>query len=245
MIVGLEGGMGNQLFQLAFGLSLAKRRGEECFFTKHRLDHDPNGRVYELGHFAADVKIVEREEPPITQDTWYFNPDPQGNSFTGHWQSEKYFDEPIVRAATRLKDCYVPLIPRSPSCAIHVRRGDYLLPDRIAYHGNVGPDYYARAMNAIRAKEPWIHFYVFSDDPLWCQSNFPTATVVHDNPAHIDLWMMGLCDHAIIPNSTFGWWGAWLGDTTKDRIVIAPARWFACGLNSSDVVPERWLKFEN
>ena len=53
---------------------------------------------------------------------------------------------------------------------------------------------------------------------------------------------MSLCDHAIIPNSTFGWWGAWLGDEKPDRIVIAPEKWFAVGLNYSDVIPDRWLK---
>ena len=108
MIVALEGGMGNQLFQMAFGLSVAKARGEECFFTTHKFSCDPNGRVYELGHFAADVKLTEREEESILWDSWYYNPavyDKQWKSFAGHWQTEKYFDVPLVRAATTTGSC--------------------------------------------------------------------------------------------------------------------------------------------
>ena len=257
MIVGLEGGMGNQLFQLAFGLSVAKRRGEECFFTRYRLDSDPNGRKYELDHFAVDVKIVEREEPPILADTWYYNPgvyDPQWKSFTGHWQSEKYFDEMLVRSALRLHDWsskqtlrMAMQIESQPSCFIHVRRGDYTLPDRIAYHGNVSENYYHRAIEHIRSQVPDVRFFVFSDEPFWCQDAFPRCTIVAHNQeaAHEDLWLMSLCNHAIICNSTFSWWGAYLGDMQNNRIVIAPNRWFVVSLNSSDVLPERWLKIDN
>lgn len=259
MIVGLEGGMGNQLFQLAFGLSVAKRRGEECFFTRYRLDHDPNGRIYELHHFAAEVQIVPQETPPVLADTWYYNPgvyDPQWKSFTGHWQTEKYFDATLVRKelSFRLAENYkwttmlmAAEIVSSPSCFLHVRRGDYTLPDRIAYHGNVSLSFYDRAISYIEDRIPGVRFFVFSDDPDWCKAAFPRFTIVDHNQeaAHEDLWLMSLCNHAIIPNSTFGWWGCWLGDTQHNRIVIASNRWFACSLNASDVVPERWLKFEN
>lgn len=252
MIVGLEGGMGNQLFQLAFGLSVAKKRGEKCFFTTHRFTSDPNGRKYELDHFAADVKLVEREEAPILWDSWYYNPavsDPQWKSFCGHWQTEKYFDEPLVRAAAAIKidnanNPYVYEIQKQPSCFIHVRRTDTLKQAEIEYHGRCSDAYYKRAIQHIRNKDPYVRFFVFSDDPDWCRDSFlKDFTVVNGNPAHEDLWLMSMCNHAILPNSTFGWWGAWLGDQQKDRIVIAPSKWFNVGLNYSDVVPARWLKF--
>ena len=258
MIVGIEGGMGNQLFQLAFGKSVAKRRGEELFFTRHRIDSDPNGRVFELDHFAGgqDLKFVEHEEPPVVADNWYFNQTvwTQGNSFTGHWQTEKYFDAPLVRELCALakppsaeSELLASLIREGPSCAIHVRRGDYLLPDRLACHGNVSQNFYCAAVQYVMDRVPDVRFFVFSDDPEWCKENFKWATVVDHNQqaAHEDLWLMSLCNHAIFPNSTFGWWGAWLGDTQPNRIVIGPKRWFVIGQNSSDVLPERWLKFDN
>ena len=258
MIVGIEGGLGNQLFQMAFGYSVAKRRNEELFFTRHRIDSDPNGRVFELHHFVGgqDMKFVEHEEPPVVADNWYFNQTvwTQGKSFTGHWQSEKYFDEPLVRKLVTLQELpsaetmkMALEIQSGPSCGIHVRRGDYLLPDRLACHGNVTPDFYKRAMECTWAKDPWVRFFMFSDDPEWCKANFPNCTVVEHNQqaAHEDLWLGSLCNHFIFPNSTFGWWQAWLGDTQPNRIVIGPKRWFVIGQNSSDVIPERWLKFDN
>ena len=257
--MGIEGGMGNQLFQLAFGKSVAKRRGEELFFTRYRIDSDPNGRVYELHHFKGgqDLKFVEHEEPPVVADNWYFNQTvwTQGKSFTGHWQSEKYFDAPLVRELMQLQEppfdaeWFANDICKRPSCMVHVRRGDYLLPDRLACHGNVSMDFYKRAMDYVRANVPGVRFFVFSDDYEWCGANMTSwdthAIGAFPDKAHVDLWLMSLCNHAIFPNSTFGWWGAWLGDTQPNRIVIGPSRWFVIGQNSSDVIPDRWLKFDN
>jgi len=256
MIVGLEGGMGNQLFQLAFGVSVAARRKEELFFTKHRLDHDPNGRTYLLDRFAYDVRLVDKEEPPIIQDTFYFNQTvwTQGHSFVGWWQTEKYFNPKLVRETIQIRwlPCLQTMemareILKQPSAFLHVRRTDYLTPASRACHGNVGMAFYNHARAYILNRFPDVRFFVFSDDPEWCKGAFPECTVVDHNQAkpQEDLWLMSLCNHAVFPNSTFGWWGAWLGDEQPNRIVIGPKRWFVIGQNSSDVIPERWLKFDN
>ena len=53
---------------------------------------------------------------------------------------------------------------------------------------------------------------------------------------------MSLCDHAVIANSSFGWWGAWLGEDA-DSVVAAPRVWFRnVPYDTGDVVPERWLR---
>ena len=58
-----------------------------------------------------------------------------------------------------------------------------------------------------------------------------------------DLCLMTLCTDAIIANSSFSWWGAWLIDRS-DKVVIAPKNWFgpAAGLNVNDLIPEEWIK---
>jgi hypothetical protein len=257
MIVCLEGGMGNQLFQMAFGYSVAERRNEQLFFNRRRLESDPNGRVFELHHFRGGKDMEFRdEEPPVVADNWYFNQTvwTQGKTFTGHWQTEKYFDAPLVRCVLRVespisKDSYMlgHKIINHPSAFLHIRRTDYLTPAALACHGNVGIGFYRNAMDYIRAKVPKVNFYVFSDDPEWCRGAFPDCTVVGHNQekAYEDLWLMSLCQHAVFPNSTFGWWGAWLGDHKLNRIVIGPKRWFVIGQNSADVIPGRWMKFDN
>lgn|SRR5208337_1588594 len=265
MIVGLEGGLGNQMFQLAFGKSVSKARGEEIFFTKWRFDEDPS-RSYGLDVFDTKIWIVSEDVPPLIREPFFrYNPEIYTmpiTTFTGHFQTEKYFDKPLVRSLFRLKNPpsdesrSVALdILRQPSCFVHFRRTDNLLPEKMAYHGMPSRAYYASAMNHIALNVPGVKFFFFSDEPRWCKETFPEYTTVDCNPMstkghpgreHEDLWLMGLCHHGIIANSTFSWWGAWLGDTRSERIVVAPKTWFgpASPMDSCDIVPERWLRFE-
>lgn len=152
----------------------------------------------------------------------------------GYWQNETYFAHIAEDIRT---ECQV-VTPPSPanadmarqieSCAsvsLHVRRGDFLdvAPDAVCTQ-----DYYLSALDAIRsriAEDPVV--FVFSDDPDWARSNlsFPVQTVVVDlngaDAAHEDLRLMARCRHNIISNSTFSWWGAWIG-SPRDRIVVGP-----------------------
>jgi hypothetical protein len=159
------------------------------------------------------------------------------------------------------------LITRTPvSAFIHVRRSDNLAPAGLTFHGLLDPRTYQQAgADYIRVRVPGVHFFVFSDDPEWCHANMqaPDTTIIDCNPmsgtcdanGHIqrgrvgreveDLYLMSLCRHAVIANSSFSWWGAWLNKEQGDRIVVAPKAWFAVGPNvadSTDIVPERWVR---
>jgi len=60
-----------------------------------------------------------------------------------------------------------------------------------------------------------------------------------------DMRLMSNCKHNIIANSSFSWWGAWLNNN-KEKIVIAPKKWFNDGrINQDDVIPSEWIKLEN
>lgn len=156
----------------------------------------------------------------------------------GYFQSPLYFAGIADELRTELNSILSNAVPLSKelrarmmvpnSVAVHVRRKDYLdLPifqvcDR---------DYYLDSMNEIRARLTTARFFVFSDDPAWCKSEFKSPDVeVMDsgplgvNPLH-DLRLMSLASHHLIANSSYSWWGAWLG-LKSGQIVLMPDRWY-------------------
>jgi hypothetical protein len=50
-----------------------------------------------------------------------------------------------------------------------------------------------------------------------------------------------MCNHHIIANSSFSWWGAWL-NPKREKIVIAPRKWFANQTDANDLLPQSWIK---
>jgi hypothetical protein len=175
----------------------------------------------------------------------------------GYWQSEKYFAwnrgrllqdiqlAAVLSAGTPLLD----EIRSTRSVALHIRRGDYVSHAAAAqFHGLCDMAYYHAAINALKARFPDIHVFVFSDEPAWARANLrldvPTD-YVDANPTdkgHIDLELMRQCQHHVIANSSFSWWGAWLCDS-HEQGVYAPGRWFADpGTDASDVIPARWIR---
>lgn len=253
MIVRLMGGLGNQMFQYAFGASVAQARHEKLWFSNQYL----GGRAYGLHAFQAQVEFTPEtsslyREAGFSFDSHALRAPHPNTTFVGYWQTEKYFDTVLVRHAFTLRNTpsqrslgVAEDINRArPSAFIHIRRGDYLTPTTAAYHGSPSMEYYRAGMQHLRAAYPDTRFFVFSDDPEWCRANFEDCVVVDHNltAPHEDLWLMSQCNHAVLANSSFSWWGAWLGDLQPNRIVLTPQRWFAADINTSDLVPERWVK---
>jgi hypothetical protein len=181
---------------------------------------------------------------------------PDDSYLHGYWQSEKYF----AHAADQLRadlTLTVPLDPANQSMvqrieaadvavSVHVRRGDYLGDGGFAA---CPPEYYnAAVVRLVEELGRPITCFVFSNDPAWAKANLTlgSETVIVDindeTAGHFDMHLQSLCDHNIIANSTFSWWGAWLRETTEKR-VIAPKNWFAPGKPSNpDICPARWIR---
>ncbi len=176
----------------------------------------------------------------------------------GYWQSEKYFSDvsDTIRADFAVKTPptadnarTLQLVDGTNSVAVHVRRGDYTTNPRARrLHGSCTLDYYGRALAEISRRVHLPHFFVFSDDLVWTRTHLvlpgPAVFVDHNGPdqPHEDLRLMSRCRHHIIANSTFSWWGAWLG-SHADQVVIAPKTWFASGAHETrDLYPHRWVQ---
>jgi hypothetical protein len=144
---------------------------------------------------------------------------------------------------------------RDRSVALTVRRTDYV---GSKYHGLLAMSYYRQAAELIATQVPEPVFFVFSDDPEWCRAHFhlPFDTIIAGNfhrtvPGALgredaELYLMSQCRHAVLANSSYSWWGAWLGpDRARDGgIIVAPQQWFLGETNEEarDIVPARWLK---
>jgi len=175
----------------------------------------------------------------------------------GYWQSERYFKdvENIIREDMRVKP---PIdkqnknmaqeIASHLAVAVHIRFFDEHKENGC---NNLKNDYYIRAIERMERMLNRAHYYIFSDNPSAARSldrlsPDRTTVVCHnlgDEFAYADLWLMSLCRHFIIANSTFSWWGAWLS-SSRDKIVIAPGiKKFGgkCAWGFDGLIPEGWL----
>lgn len=174
----------------------------------------------------------------------------------GYWQCEKYFIE--FQKEIR-HDFTFPALPEKAeqlsrqiaetpeSVSVHIRRGDYVNnPQTQTFHGNLQQDYYGKALQTIKNFYGKTRLFMFSDDPQWVRKNFDCcghdAVIVDlafpDAPHH-DMHLMSQCKHHIIANSSFSWWGAWLG--TPQGMTFAPKRWFnAPEIDTSTICPASW-----
>ena len=178
----------------------------------------------------------------------------------GYWQSASYFEkyDQIIRTDFKFKsepdshnESIGLKILKENSICVHIRRGDYVTnPDAYIIHGICEKDYYIKAIKFIINRTIHPHLFIFSDDPEWAKRNIdinaPLYFISHNNATknYEDLRLMSLCKHHIIANSTFSWWGAWLGKK-ENQIVIAPDPWFDDPkLNAKDIYCENWIKIK-
>lgn len=232
IVVKLKGGLGNQMFQYAYGRALALKRGTllglDKSFLQSKLWQKIVGvtpREYELDKFNIQAELI-RDKYPLE----------------GYWQSEKYFKDirPILLKDFTLRSKsdnflkFEKLVSDNNSVSVHFRRGDYIKRKVTRnYHGVLGFDYYLQAIEIIKQKIKNPHFFLFSDDSTI--SSFSGLNSAEE------LILMSLCRHNIIANSSFSWWGAWLNNNPK-KIVIAPKKWFNAIKTDLQRIPRSWIK---
>jgi len=183
---------------------------------------------------------------------------PDRTYLEGMFQSEKFFAPSADLLRRHFSFRYPPTpavaalaerIRRGPSAALHFRRGDYARDPAFARRiGVVGLDYYRAAVRLLRERSPGATLYLFSDDIEAVAREFRPEgphEYIRDlgrGNDHDRIRLMSLCEHIAIANSTFSWWAAWL-NPSPDKLVLAPAPWFADGAHDErDLVPETWMR---
>lgn len=141
------------------------------------------------------------------------------------------------------------ILEQKESVGVHVRRGDFLNSKYKREIGNICTDeYYVQAMNYVKNKYPNAFFCFFSNDIEWVRNNMKEENALYvgrdmytQYSDWYDMFLMSACKHNIIPNSTFGWWGAWL-NRNPNKIVIAPKKW-RNRWEARDWCPPEWILF--
>jgi len=249
----LQGGLGNQLFQISAAAALALENNDEVIFDIKNHDLPYQGRkcenylttIFRNLHFSSDlpIKYIYRE-PYFSYNNIEYKSD---MCLVGYFQTEKYFEKYadeirnlfFIDEQTKniINDKYREILTNK-TVAVHVRRGDYLKLSKT--HPTCTLEYYNEAM-ATFPKDTI--FLFFSDDIAWCKENFAQDNFVfiEKNEDLVDFYLISICNNAIISNSSFSWWGAWLSDKC-DKRIIAPKNWFAGTTthNTRDLIPLRW-----
>lgn len=254
----LKGGLGNQLFQAAFGVALTQRFGVEVRYLTHYFKIDDYQRPLLLPRFtnlplvqaptgeAAGAPVfLERDAPPdsipgiLDQHPVVV--------FDGHWQGESYFlgQDAAIKAALSfeptpsLKAIGAGLRAEG-AIAVHVRRSEY------GQMGLAKVAYYKAAIAQIRRERGERRAICFGDEPNFCSAvfqdtpGFVVTTGILADPLN-DFYLIGCCADFVIANSSFAWWAAWLNETAA-TIVYAPAPW--CLLDAGDPIPARWRRVD-
>lgn len=206
--------------------------------------------AYAFERFGA---TVVREKNP-THEVAKLLAAPPNSFLAGYWQTGNYFEQfssqikkelrPRMTDAIRAGNEQIAAV--SQSIAVHVRRGDLASdPGSAARFGTLDVDYYRRAATLLLERRPQAEFFVFSDDPEWCRAKLdlpgPSQVLSGTNQPFEDLTLVSACDDAIVANSTFSWWGAWLGERPGSLIVAPAVPYRDPLLNERDSYPDRWL----
>lgn len=260
IVVKLQGGLGNQLFQWAFGKNMSNLNNIPLYLDSDFYKSDIPGvtkRDFSLNKFPyLNYKLTDVLENNGKQflrffEQPFFTKLEYNTSYNyyldGYFQSEKYFIESsgvIRKELSPTGDNLDKLRKKYPinknNISIHIRRTDYVTSN--GYHPVQSIEYYKQAIEIIGDYD---NMFVFSDDINWCKENlkFDNMIFVDGNDDVEDMWLMSICNHNVIANSSFSWWGAWLNNN-PDKKVIAPKNWFGqqVNVNTNDMIPENWIK---
>lgn len=262
----LEGQLGNQLWAMASSHGIAKARDANWCWV------DTTGRWDTYHHYIQWLVPAPTQchnTGWTDQISWFFSPyhfiGDNGNFakyqdifvssdnphilVKGMLQSYKFFDAELpipfkLRAASMARRW---VISRNITVAIHIRRGDKLWDV-----GNVIPplSYYTLSISMLTQLFPRdLQTFVIVTDDLWWVQAQPEFSGMHklmsEDPS-FDMSVIAACKHKILSIGTFGWWGAYLGDTGDNRTsaIIYPVLQMAwpkaSGFNNSDYFPPHW-----
>ncbi len=216
----LQGGLGNQLFQISNVISRARKENNSYKFVAYA--YTPM-QARSAENYVNN--IYRNIDFSMSENDYY-----SSTIVEGYFQDFKYFKEiseeiknlfsPSLEFLDKIHYLYPDLLFRK-TLSIHVRRGDYLTVSTKLPVVNI-----SYINKAIETAGDYDVVYIFSDDKEWIKNNLKikNSIVVEDLEDYEELWMMSLCHNNIISNSTFSWWGSFLNRNPSKKIIV-PNLW--------------------
>jgi hypothetical protein len=258
------GRAGNNLFQIAAAIGYAKKFGYRWGVDPGSGLGAPYSAIHKVFPNLPKTELVYRrkyhEHPSAFcnlhgshYDVCHFDYHPfrdDGANVTlfGFWQTLRYFEE----AQEEVKKVFALdfISGYEDFTSVHVRRGDY-----VQHSGSFPPvtaDYVRKAVQILGADK----ILVFSDDINWCIENLievPSGLIefCNEQDERRSLSLMASCGNHIIANSSYSWWGGYLGHNPEKKIVSPSHKrgnWFGMesGIkkDATDLIPKEWIEVE-
>ena len=262
--LGRMGRLGNQLFQIASCIGLAKKHGANVSFPK-----------WEYEKYFENKLPTGKMEPHQVKELFFHHHDwkiDRSIDISAYLQSEKYWQEciPEIMEQFRFKEefkrsvfqKFTGLQSKKERIAVSIRRGDFVSNKNYA---QIPITYYFTALeNYFPGWENDYQLMIFSDDIDYCKLHFGESENIYyathnqkynkkenyysvNEDAIEQLCAGTMCEHFILSNSTFSWWLAYLGETSKSKI-IRPLNTLDGALkkanDTKDYYPTRWTIHE-
>jgi GR25 family glycosyltransferase involved in LPS biosynthesis len=249
--LGKYGRLGNQLFQYATLFSIATQTGHAIklpMITRNISDKNQSKLFMYFKNIQYEPLLDSMKiDRVINEQMFLYNPNlvQEVNNYNnvnihGYFQSYKYFDHMrdkilhIFQFKDSIKYNCVEIMKKYRETnkiivSCHVRRGDL-----VNYTGYGPPTSIEFINNAISKLESILNLeyslLVFSDDITWTKNNLVlNNSTLRKNIMYSenmnegeDLCLQSMCDHNIVTNSTYSWWGAYL-NTNNKKIIITKA----------------------
>lgn len=191
-------------------------------------------------YFSQSIPLYEEHLMDL-KGNWYLQ---------GWFQDSRYFQsyadiikrEIMPKKQIKISSELKMIFHLKNTVSIHFRRSDFkknrnTLPTTYYYNA-------MRYMQNVTENPFWI---IFSDDIDWVKKNIDFGQDCYflsekeNLKDYEELMVMSCCKNHIIANSTYSWWGAWLG-RNENKIVIGPNKWFLRKVYDTAIMPEDWIQ---
>ena len=172
----------------------------------------------------------------------------KGAYFSGYWQSFRYWSQPLQQLQhldsllqrAEKQRARPQFTPSLFDCAVHVRRGDYLNPEHLNWHGICAKAYYQRAIE-IQGSGRNIFF---TDDPAFANSCYSDSRgfllASGEGSKDIDEFLLMRKFRKIIAsNSSCSYVASLLSSASHETSsIVVPYPWYCWTDSGPDSLPE-------